>query len=176
VVEESPLLQDFRDKPVLLVDIDGVVSLFGFASDERPAGTLHSVEGIPHLLSATAARHLHALAEWFDPVWCSGWEERAGEHLPALIGAPAWPHLSFDRGAGGGRITNAHWKLAAIDAHAGARPAAWVDDALDERCEAWAAAREAAGSPTLLLRTNPAVGLTDDGVRVLQDWAAGLRR
>src|SRR5207244_3981826 len=65
------------DKPVLLVDIDGVISLFGFSSDERPEGTWCSVEGMPHFLSATAAEHLQRLAEWFDPVWCSGWEERA---------------------------------------------------------------------------------------------------
>jgi hypothetical protein len=154
-----------RDKPVLLVDIDGVLSLFGFASNERPAGTWHSVEGIPHFLSSTAAQHLHELAEWFDLVWCSGWEEKAGEHLPALIGVPDLPHLSFDRNPG---KAHAHWKLAAIEAHAGDRPLAWVDDALDAACHAWAAER---GAPTLLLTTNPAVGLTDDGVRELIRWA-----
>src|SRR4051795_4544498 len=86
-----------RDKPILLVDIDGVISLFGFEPDKRPAGTWHSVEGMPHLLSATAAEHLHELAEWFDPVWCSGWEEKASEHLPLLLGVPRLPHLSFER-------------------------------------------------------------------------------
>ncbi|MCW2990911.1 MAG: hypothetical protein JWM73_1505, partial [Solirubrobacterales bacterium] len=145
-------------------------SLWGFASDERPDGTWHSVEGIPHFLSSTAAPHLHELAQSFDLVWCSGWEERAGEHLPALIGAPDLPHLSFDRNPG---RANAHWKLAAIERHAGDRPLAWVDDALDERCEAWAAARDAT-IPTLLLRTDPAVGLTADGVERLRRWAAAL--
>lgn len=157
-----------HDKPVLLVDIDGVISLWGFPSDERPDGTWHSVEGIPHFLSATAAGHLHDLAEWFDPIWCSGWEERAEEHLPALIGAPRLRHLSFDRNPG---KANAHWKLTAIDLHAGDRPVAWIDDALDERCERWAAQR---GAPTLLLRTDPAVGLTGDGVATLRDWALSL--
>jgi hypothetical protein len=153
---------------VLLVDIDGVISLFGFALDGCPAGAWHVVEGIAHFLSATAAEHLQALDEWFEPIWCSGWEERASEHLPALIGVPVLPHLSFDRNPGRG---HAHWKLAAIEAHAGDRPLAWVDDALDEACEAWAAARRA---PTLLMRTDPAVGLTDDGVRELVRWAQGL--
>jgi hypothetical protein len=163
-------LRHIRDKPVLLVDIDGVISLWGFPSDERPDGTWHSVEGIPHFLSATAAGHLHELARWFDLVWCSGWEERAGEHLPALIGAPDIPHLSFDRNPG---KANAHWKLAAIERHAGDRPLAWIDDALDERCEAWAADR-AATAPTLLLRTDPAAGLTGDGVERLRRWAAAV--
>jgi hypothetical protein len=153
------------DKPILLVDVDGVVSLFGFSMDECPSGTWHIVEGIAHFLSATAASYLHELAEWFDPVWCSGWEEKAAEHLPALLGVPVLPHLSFDRNPGRAR---AHWKLAAIDAHAGDRPLAWVDDALDEACEDWAAARPAR---TLLVRTEPAVGLTEAHVALLKDWA-----
>ena len=163
-------MAQITDKPVLLVDIDGVLSLFGFPLDECPAGSWHVVEGIAHFLSATAPGHLHELAESFDPVWCSGWEERADEHLPSLLGVPALGHLSFDRNPGRG---HAHWKLAAIEAHAGDRPVAWVDDALDAACEAWAAARAA---PTLLVRTDPAVGLTAEHVRGLRDWAAAIHR
>lgn len=168
-------MPDFSNKPLLLVDIDGVLSLWGFASNERPDGTWHSVEGIPHFLSGTAAAHLHDLAEWFDPVWCSGWEERAGEHLPALIGVPELPHLSFDRIGPAHPKANAHWKLAAIEQHAGHRPLAWIDDALDQRCETWAAARRAT-APTLLVRTDPATGLTSAHVQQLRGWAAALRR
>jgi hypothetical protein len=164
----SSISPQIRDKPVLLVDIDGVISLFGFDSDERPSGTWHSVEGVPHLLSATAAEHLHELAEWFDPVWCSGWEEKASEHLPALLGVPDLPHLSFDRNPGKG---HAHWKLAAIEAYVGDRPLAWVDDALNPACEAWAAERAA---PTLLVHTEPAVGLTADHVEQLRAWAGSV--
>lgn len=153
------------------MDIDGVISLFGFAWDKRPDGTWHNVEGIAHFFSATAAGHLHELAATFELVWCSGWEEKAGEHLPALIGAPDLPHLSFDRNPG---KAHAHWKLAAIDAHAGDRPVAWVDDALDESCEEWAGERRGRGAPTYLLTTNPAVGLTDDGVQQLVSWAQSV--
>jgi hypothetical protein len=157
-----------RDKPVLLLDIDGVISLIGFDPDVRPPGNWHVVEGIAHFLSSTAPAHLQLLGRWFDPMWCSGWEERAGEHLPALLGVPRYPHLSFDRNPGRG---HSHWKLAAIEDHAGDRPLAWVDDALDDACETWAAERRA---PTLLLRTDPAVGLTDDGVAELVRWAREL--
>jgi hypothetical protein len=160
--------QERCDKPVLLLDIDGVFSLFGFDPNVCPEGSWHVVEGIAHFLSATTATHLQRLSESFDPVWCSGWEERADEHLPTLIGVPRLPHLEFDRNPERG---HGHWKLTAIEAHAGDRPVAWVDDAIDERCEAWAAARPA---PTLLLRTDPAVGLTDDGVEELVRWARAL--
>jgi len=158
-------------KPLLLLDIDGVFSLFGFAFDKPPAGSWHGIDGVLHFLSSTTAGHLQRLGEWFEPIWCSGWEEKASEHLPALLGVPVLPHLTFARNPGKAR---AHWKLDAIDAYAGAeRPVAWVDDALDDACEAWAAQR-ARHAPTLLLHTLPAVGLTDEGVDALIAWAAGL--
>lgn len=168
---ESPQI---GNKPVLLVDIDGVISLFGFEPDKRPCGIWHAVEGVPHFFSSTAAEHLHELDGWFDLVWCSGWEERADEHLPALLGVPRLPHLSFDDARVASTppsVPNAHWKLGAIDAHLGDRPAAWVDDCLDEACQAWAAARR---SPTLLVRTEPHVGLTADHVAQLRSWAGSV--
>ena len=85
-------------KPLLLVDVDGVISLFGFAPDARPAGRFEIVDGIAHFLSATAGEHLRRLADHFEPVWCTGWEEKANEYLPHALGLPArCPHLAFER-------------------------------------------------------------------------------
>ncbi len=169
-------------RPLLLVDIDGVVSLFGFSPHAPPAGSFHSIDGIPHFLSATAAAHLLALGEIFELVWCSGWEERANEHLPSLLGLPAeLPFLRFApavrtksgvAGSGAERSTRGHWKLDAIDTYAGARALAWIDDCLDETCHAWAAARAA---PTLLVQTDADVGITAAHVERLRRWVAGAR-
>ena len=171
-------------RPLLLLDIDGVVSLFGFAPHAPPAGSFHSIDGIPHFLSATAPAHLLALREIFELVWCSGWEERANEYLPALLGLPAeLPFLRFAAatgrrsasatsaaaGSGAERITRGHWKLDAIDAYAGERALAWIDDCLDETCHAWAAARAA---PTFLVQTQANVGITAQHVDRLTRWAA----
>jgi hypothetical protein len=157
-----------RHKPLLLVDIDGVISLFGTSATAR-AGSFHSIDGMPHFLSATAASHLLELAQEFDLVWCSGWEEKANEHLPHLLGLPpSLPFLQFDRSIG---RSNAHWKLAAIDGYAGERALAWIDDALGEACREWAAARTA---PTLLVQTAPERGLTAHERDVLTTWARQL--
>src|SRR5215211_5135555 len=95
-----------NDKPLLFVDIDGVISLFGFASDRRPAGSWLNVDGVLHLISATASEHLLRLAGTFELVWCSGWEAKADEHLVLALGLPARPRfLTFSVGAPGGR----HW-------------------------------------------------------------------
>jgi hypothetical protein len=165
-----------RSKPLLMVDIDGVVSLFGGwgaidgARGSRSVdGSFHSIDGIPHFLSATAAAHLLELSAVFDLVWASGWEERANEHLPHLLGLPpALPFLRFERSVG---RSNAHWKLEAIDTYARGRPLAWVDDALNAACDQWARARPA---PTLLVQTQPQHGLTAREATQLAQWARAL--
>jgi len=161
-----------REPPLLLVDVDGVISLFGFAAHARPAGRFEMVDGIAHFLSASAGEHLRRLSGAFEPVWCTGWEEKANEYLPHALSLDGpWPYLSFERAAGPGASTQGHWKLDAIDAWCGTRPLAWVDDAHGEACEAWASARERSGSPTLLVTTEPAVGLTHRQVAELLAWA-----
>ena len=159
-----------QDPPVLLVDIDGVISIFGWDQTARPPGAFATVDGILHYLAEGSAARLARLAARFELVWCSGWEEKANEHLPHLLGLPGpLPYLRFDDGPQAGA---AHWKLAAIAAHAGAtRPVAWIDDNFDESCHTWARSRS---GPTLLVTTTPAIGLTDEHVEDLLAWAASL--
>jgi hypothetical protein len=157
--------------PVLLVDVDGVISLFGFHMDKRPAGDFLSVDGIPHYLSSTAGEHLRVLSERFELVWCTGWEERANEYLVHALSLPtALQHLTFDGPPG----TEArHWKLDAIEAHVGPdRPLAWIDDD-HAGCAAWAEARP---GPTLLVTARPDEGITAAHVEQLLTWAAKLPR
>jgi hypothetical protein len=176
------------DKPYLLVDIDGVLSLFGRngalapiptarpQTVDEPAqrapvdGAFHSIDGIVHFLSSTAAAHLLSLSQSFELVWASGWEEKAEEHLPRLLGVPAGlPFIAFARAGGAqGRTTSAHWKLASVSEFAGERPLAWVDDAFNAACHEWAAAR---GAPTLLVSTSPERGLTATEAGTLFEWA-----
>jgi hypothetical protein len=155
------------------VDIDGVISLFAFDAGGQPEGSFHSIDGIPHFLSSVAAEHLLALASIFELVWASGWEEKANEYLPHLLGLPKLPYLSFDRRVRGTRRTNAHWKLESIDSYAASRPLAWVDDAFNEACHEWASARPV---PTLLVETLPASGLTSLEAETLEGWARELLR
>jgi hypothetical protein len=125
------------------------------------------VDGIPHTLSTSAAAILVELAPAFECVWCTGWEDRADTHLPALLGLPrGWPHITF------GETASPHWKLAGIDAFAGPdRPLAWIDDQHDHACREWAAARR---GPTLLVTTVPMLGLTPEHASVLRGWAEAL--
>jgi HAD domain in Swiss Army Knife RNA repair proteins len=151
--------------PVLFVDVDGVISLFGFEPSGDPPGRFHSVDGILHCIGTDCGPRLARLAARYELVWATGWEEKANEYLPNLLGMPAeLPFLTFERAVFG----TAHWKLDAIGEYARDRPAAWVDDSLDERCVRWAQGRSA---PTLLVETEPSIGLTDEHVERLLRWA-----
>lgn len=155
--------------PLLAIDIDGVVSIFGF--EQRPEGPGHSfllVDGLPHCISLPTGDRLRRLGECFELVWASGWEDKANFYLPGLLGLPELPHVSFD---GAARDGVAHWKLAPLEEYARGRPMAWVDDNLDRSCHEWAAARP---EPTLLVPTEPQLGLEEAHVGALEAWAASL--
>ena len=51
----------------------------------------------------------------------------------------------------------------------GSRPLAWIDDSLDPSCYEWADERP---TPTLLVPTEPDVGLLDLHVEALEGWVA----
>ena len=159
-------------KPILFVDVDGVISLFGFAPGvgELP-GPLHWIDGVAHCIPPAVGGRLVRLAEDFELVWATGWEERANEHLPYLLELPFrdLPCLTFD---GRAVFGSSHWKVDAIDESAADRAAAWIDDNMNEECHAWAQRREA---PTLLVETKASEGLTDEHVERLHIWASNRR-
>lgn len=164
------------DKPLLAVDIDGVISLFGF--EETPSGPgfrFELIDGTPHVISVAAGKRLNRLADSFVLVWASGWQDRANDHLPTIIGLGPLPVIEFDGdGPVPARFGSAHWKLAPLDAYAGKRPIAWIDDSFDETCFEWARRREADGLPALLVPTEPELGLEEAHVEAMEIWVAAL--
>ncbi len=154
-------------KPILAVDVDGTISLFGFDGplDEVP-GRFHLIDGIAHCIPDEAGPRLARLAERYELVWATGWEERANDMLPGILGLPeALPVLTF---GGRARFGTSHWKLDALKEYAEGRPLAWVDDCIDEDCRLWATERR---EPTLLVPCEPAIGITDAHVETMLQWA-----
>jgi len=157
-------------KPILFVDVDGVISLFGFAPTvgELP-GPLHWIDGVAHCIPSAVGERLVRLAESFELVWATGWEERANEHLPFLLNLPFsdLPSLTFE---GRAVFGSAHWKVDAISDYAGDRPVAWIDDCIDESCRFWAHMRH---GPTLLVPVDPRRGLEESQTEALITWVEG---
>jgi Swiss Army Knife RNA repair-like protein len=161
-----------RSKPILFLDVDGVISVFGFSPDiaEFP-GPIHWIDGVAHCIPDEGGERLMRLWDRFDLVWATGWEEKANDYLPFILRLPGpLPVLTFD---GRAVFGSAHWKLDAIEAYARGRPAAWIDDNVDEECHAWAERRE---EPTLIVQTLSPVGITDEHVDELLAWADELAR
>jgi len=187
--------------PILAVDVDGVISLFGFDAPPPPSTVAwHLIDGTPHCISLAAGERLSRLAAAFELVWATGWQDRANDRLPQVIGIGPLPVIEFDlpatmrgsrpdagqsevgggtasRVGGGGASVGSvagHWKLEALDRFAAGRAIAWIDDSLDRSCFEWAERREAAGSPTLLAPTEPEFGIEEGHVAALVSWARGL--
>lgn len=154
-----------KEKPLLAVDIDGVISVFDF--DQPPEGAeFHLVDGMPHYISRPAGKRLERLAQTYELFWASGWEDRANDHLPGILGLPELPFVSFD---GAAVFGVAHWKLSAIEGYARGRPLAWIDDSLDRSCYRWAKRRSKI-TPTLLVPTERERGLEEGHVEALEAW------
>ena len=164
-------MSNSQHKPILFVDVDGVLSLYGWDRGGEPPGSFHMVDGIVHCIGSTCASLLARLRDRFELVWATGWEEKANEYLVHLLELGSdLPTVTFD---GRARFGSAHWKLDALDEFAGDRPAAWIDDNIDGECRAWAERRSA---PTLLVQTETHTGITQEHVEVLLGWADELAR
>jgi hypothetical protein len=155
--------------PILAVDVDGVISLFGF---EQPPDSSEArfelVDGMMHCISLPAGRRLARLSKHYELIWATGWEDKANYYLPLILGLPELPHLTFD---GAARFGTAHWKLGPLEAYCRGRAMAWIDDNFDESCYEWARARP---EPNLLVPTEADVGLHEAETEALIAWASGL--
>ena len=161
-----------NDAPILAVDIDGVISLFGFDQPEpgrggpnNAPGEYHLIDGMLHCIALETGPRLERLSKTYEVIWASGWEDRANDHLPGILGLRQFPYLTFD---GRARFGTAHWKLQALEDYSDSRPLAWIDDNLDDSCHEWAEKRPA---PTLLVPTESDVGLLDVHVAAIEQWA-----
>ena len=160
-----------QQRPILFVDVDGVISLFGFTSGAgQLPGPLHWIDGVAHCIPDDVGARLVTLAERFDLVWATGWEERANEHLPFILKLPfrALPTLVFD---GQAVFGSAHWKVDAINEYARDRPGGLARRQHRRDLRRLGGGRSA---PTLIVETTPSEGLTDEHVTRLVRWADEL--
>jgi hypothetical protein len=113
---------------------------------------------------------IRALLPHFESLWATGWGERANEHLVLMLGMPDELEV-IEFAVAPSTDGSGHWKLDSLTERAGTRPAAWIDDGHNDACEQWAASRT---EPTLLVSTDPFVGLTDEHVKELIAWSTSI--
>jgi hypothetical protein len=159
-----------RARPLCLLDVDGVVVVLGAGSGEPLFEA--TVAGFPVTVAVAARERLSGLAEAFQIVWASSWMRDGAEALGPLVGlADDVPFLRFDPDADRDAVT---YKLPVVQRFVRDRAVAWVDDELGgEVVIGWAESRE---HPTLLVHTDPRVGLVDEHVATLLAFAARCGR
>ena len=174
-----------NEKPLLLIDIDGVLNLFDAWVPSGPAywttngvrkqpkvAPAHLVEtvaqGYSLLLNPDHPEMFEELAEMGELVWATMWQSSA-----YLFGQKAgfgvdWDYIDFDsykteyqygtqRRIGNGVGTYKHPGI--VDT-LGDRPGVWVDDDMTPEQHAWAQRRTEAGIPTLFIQPDPQFGMT----------------
>ena len=153
----------FDQRPMLLLDIDGVLSPFGAGP---PPGFNREAFGEYEVVwSAQHREWLAELSSLFQLVWATTWEHSANEAMSPVLGLGQLPVIEFDRGSGD------TWKLPSVQEFIADQPMAWIDDDLYIDAFAWAREREA---PTLLIRTSSSVGMTADHFEQLLAFADGI--
>ena len=72
-----------------------MISLFGFERPNEPhvptragPGEFHLIDGMLHCISMPTGPRLNRLAQSYELIWASGWEDRANDHLPGILGVP----------------------------------------------------------------------------------------
>jgi hypothetical protein len=169
----------------LFCDVDGVLIPFPAADGTiPPTHRLDHVtpagydQPVPIWLNPAHGRLLADLvnATALEPVWCTSWRGDASRLIGHRLALPSWPHVPLPRLP----LTDSHphgylWKRDYVAAHARRRPLAWIDDDFANPADHdWAAARTAAGHPTLLIQPDPRAGIQPGHVETIRRWALAL--
>jgi len=150
-------------KPLLLLDVDGVLRPFGH--DEGHVEAVLDFDPIRYD-PQTPAR-LARLAAQFRLVWATAWEDAANDLLAPLFELPPLPVIRFDDQV----AISDSWKLPAIKRFVGEHPFAWIDDDVGPDAHRWAGTR---GVATLLLDIEPQRGLHAGHEQELLAYAASV--
>jgi hypothetical protein len=133
-----PGVDSERLRPFLLVDIDGVLSVYDVQA--CPEGyeelQLFADDPEPSLLCRAHAQWLAELARAFDLVWASAWGFQANERLCPVLGLDPLPFVPMPP------IPLIRRRRSRLSRHTvGDRPAAWLDDLIGDEARQWAEQR-----------------------------------
>ena len=176
-------------KPLLFLDVDGVLNAFAPVRPHvvREAGG-RWVKGkfVPYLLhfDNEVVDMVDALAEHFDIVWATMWNEKANEEIAPLLGLHDFPVMYADHNKGWDTalaLGTEQWRIhrlwyaktPLLPEYAAGQPFAWLDDDHSGFDRTWLA-ENGVEQPFLLVRTDADYGVQWDDVDALITWARNL--
>jgi hypothetical protein len=166
------------EKPLLLVDVDGVLNRYPLLGFPTPEGhEVHQVtfwngEKYKIILRPQDGPDLLSLTDMVDLVWATGWRHEANTEIAPRIGLPQLPVIDYHP-----RFSESwfHAKRHAVREHIGDRAVFWIDDDFEEEDLLWSQERARKVNPTLCLKTDPREGLTQLQIDTVREIAEGLR-
>jgi hypothetical protein len=169
-------------QPLVLVDIDGVLNAFNARRLARHQYVARA-GAFAVVLDRRHPRWFRKLAEHAELRWATMWQAEAAPVFGHAAGIGSdWEHLDFDSvwaertvGRTGVGVGGYKWPVIAQCGESD-RPLVWIDDDLTDRHLYWAEDRDAAGTPTLFIRPDPALGLVADDYGTVLDFVRRHRR
>lgn len=177
-----------RDKPLCLLDVDGVLCPFRYGYFTAFDGSGAHTTSLP-VWKPTTGGYLfdHDAGVFYSPkngdrirkiqrlfamYWCTGWGNRANDFISPLHDLAPYPVVPLGLPSRKGDLP--HWKGAGITEHVHDRPFAFVDDDIGQEEIEWAEERTNKGIPTLMVPIRSEVGLTDYHIDRLLVFANGI--
>ena len=151
-------------KPLLLIDVDGVLNPDLTNSQARRAGFVrrHAL-GYALWVSTAHGDWLRGMRDLYELVWATTWMDRANLYISPLVGLPHLPVIEFDFDADGPT------KIPGILRYVGDRPFAWLDDEVSTGQERLL---DASHDRHLLIRVDSRTGLLPEHIAAAREWAA----
>lgn len=162
-VDYSAAVPDVVVRPLLFLDIDGV--LISFGGSPPPAAPAHSAQptdlepGTNPLLARLNPQHgQRLLALPCDLVWTTSWDHEANQVVAPRIGLPELPTVDWTELPEDEPGDRVHWKTRDLVAWAVGRPFVW--------------SMTRSLGPALLHRVTPAIGITAADFDAIGQWLA----
>ena len=148
------------EKPLLLIDVDGVLNAL-----RDPARFKLGKFGVS--LNPDHGSWLLAFADRMTLTWATLWEHDANRLIAPIVGLPELPVIEFKDALSSRADT---FKLTDVESFVGDRAFVWIDDDLFEDAFEWERARNRAGLPTLLVKTDRLLGLQRADLDKIEAW------
>jgi hypothetical protein len=161
-------------KPLLLIDVDGVLNPFGFWEPLPNEFVKYSIKvndgrTFSVHLNAEHGKRLLDLSDRFELTWCTTWVHEANEKIGPKIGLPELPVVEWNNVQPQWAIGDLCWKTLDVIDYTVERPFVWLDGDIGEADVDYIGYKRGDNN-FALAKTDAFVGLEDMHFESIERW------